>query len=279
LSAEEQKKTENSGSKSAEGGSTLSGLDSNQKPTGNQAEHPTGQKQTRFDSVKNFVKSYRVREFLKNPKTWFEIVALFVVICYTRYAGQQANTMNDTLVEIRKQTTSANISASAAQSAALTASQTLITTTNRFRIEQRPIVWLTNDIGKPDFVPQFNNPASPIGQIAWDWHFTNYGRTPAQNVKIRQYIKVGNEPFNLAYGHKQDAIGAPLPPGKTDFDTVPSRPITKDQFNKLISTDDSIAIKVLLEYTDADGSTYETSICMTNLRTGAIAYCKENYIK
>jgi hypothetical protein len=54
--------------------------------------------------------------------------------------------------------------------------------------QQRPIIWLTNDLGSPQYVNLTNKPGG--GQIAWAWHFTNYGRSPALRITFHQLIEI-----------------------------------------------------------------------------------------
>jgi len=104
LSTDEQKKADNPDTSRTESSSLLGDTALTKEQTENHTAQSTDKKTSHFDKVKDFVSSYRTREFLKDPKTWFEIVALIVVICYTRYAGQQVKSMNQTLGEVRKQT-------------------------------------------------------------------------------------------------------------------------------------------------------------------------------
>lgn len=150
-------------------------------------------------------------------------------------------------------------------------------TRDQFRQDQRPFVWLTNDLGQPEFVPK---PGTPTGQVVWDWHFTNYGKTPAYGIRFRQYFKVGNE-FRPGFGStEQPGIGSPLPPTKVNFSTNVSDPINADEFSRLIDLDQAIAIRIVMEYTDAYGGKYESGFCLERLRTKAITYCQDgNYVK
>jgi hypothetical protein len=60
------------------------------------------------------------------------------------------------------------------------------------RRAQRPYIWLTNGgLGSPRFV--LNQKNIGTGQVAWDWHYTNYGRSPAYNGTYQQYIKLGDQ--------------------------------------------------------------------------------------
>ena len=79
---------------------------------------------------------------LKKPKTLLEIAALVVVILYTRYAGQQAHIMNDTLIEIRKQTGFAEKSSRGAADAAKAAGDAVTTARDNFARDQRPCTFL-----------------------------------------------------------------------------------------------------------------------------------------
>ena len=161
----------------------------------------------------------------------------------------------------------------------LKATQSAIALTRtQFAKEQRPYVWQTAQTTAP---PTFHaNPKDPSsGQVTWDWHMTNYGKTPANGVSFTQEIKLGNESYVNSYGETGKDIGNPQAPGGDTFDTVISKPIKKDELDKLLAMNDGISIRIVIWYSDADGSTYESGICLSRTNAGSITYCKEgNYI-
>lgn|GEM_PF-6337524 len=65
---------------------------------------PTEQTTQSSKKVKTFLDYAKCD--LKKPMVWIELVALIFLIRYTHYAGQQSQSMNDSLSEIRKQTKS-----------------------------------------------------------------------------------------------------------------------------------------------------------------------------
>ena len=67
-----------------------------------------------------------------------------------------------------------------------------------------------------------------------------------------------------------------MPPGKDDFDTIPSEAITKERAADLLNTDHGVSIRAVIDYTDAYGGVYETEFCLSRLKSGAINYCKEH---
>jgi hypothetical protein len=56
-----------------------------------QARQTGHQKRGLLSRIMNLLRSYRLRQIIFNPLVWVEVVALVTVICYTRYAGQQAD--------------------------------------------------------------------------------------------------------------------------------------------------------------------------------------------
>lgn len=163
-------------------------------------------------------------------------------------------------------------SADAAKSAAITAHQALNDSKSNFIAEQRPILWLTDDIGAPQV---FKNPHDPTsGQLLWTWHFTNYGKTPPQDFRFKQYFKLGSAAPVQSHGELAESIGAPIPPGKKDFATVVSDPMKLIAINDLISKG-QVRILIVMNYTDITQKAYETGICLERTNAGSIAYCKE----
>jgi hypothetical protein len=167
----------------------------------------------------------------------------------------------------------------ATESAAKVASDTLTNSRKQFLTEERPIVWITNELGSPVFVP--NRVQKETGQIVWTVHYTNYGKTPTKDLKLAKSIKLGDQSFT-SYGEADGEVGAPLPPGKNDMTTFISEPgISKAQFNKLLAemAFHGVSISMRITYADAYGGDYETGVCLTKLNMGSIGYCLTgNYI-
>ena len=196
--------------------------------------------------------------------TWAAVVAASI------YAGVAAGQLS----EMRK-------ASRAAVDAVTQARQANLDARARFQQDERPYVWTTTTgLGAPQFVP---TPDKSTGQVIWTWHFTNYGKTPAYNVRFRQYISIDGGPFVESYGTPNDGDkGGPLPPTQDIFDTVVSKPgITPAEVSHAIGiSGKGVTIKIRVTYTDSALEMYETGICLTRLNTGAIAYCREdNYIK
>ena len=140
--------------------------------------------------------------------------------------------------------------ADAAQTAASTAKQALIDSRVNFAADQRPILWLTNQLGEPT---PFNNPKdSTNGQIIWTWHFTNYGKTPPVEVRFRDYFKFGDGAPVPSYGQESQDVGAPTPTGKDDFASVISAPMKRSDMRELIASG-KVGIIVVIQYSDLRG--------------------------
>jgi hypothetical protein len=165
------------------------------------------------------------------------------------------------------------------------ARETIQLTKDHFQEDQRPYVWLTNNLGKPEC--ENINPDASDCQVLWTWHFTNYGKTPARDVHFNAKINIGSNVLDQPREFAAFQIGAPLPPNKDDFSTaVHPTKISKEAFLNLLNMEKSILIFGRINYADAhghanaDGGQYETRFCYYRLKTGAITYCRDdNYIK
>jgi hypothetical protein len=198
---------------------------------------------------------------------WLTLIAI-VVYAYISYRQ---------LSEMRKAT-------EAATGALKTAQQANIDAENRFLEDERPYVWFTaSGTNGPEFV--LNPGSNPsTGQVFWQWHYTNYGKTPAYGIQwVHEEIKVGNGRSEVKLDRPYHfGSGTPLPPGKDDIAGIPSAPISPDEWPKLVLVDHSIQIKGRVDYVDSGGVLYESGFCMARLATGAAEYCdqsNENYIK
>jgi hypothetical protein len=141
-------------------------------------------------------------------------------------------------------------------------------TVENFIVDQRPYVSLTNNLGSPTAV------SAPDGKVVviWTWHFTNYGKTPANHVTYSHFMRLGNGAFEISNGSKGTAVGGPVPPTKDDFATVISEEIEPVDFTRYFAADKGISIAGTIDYFDAHGRSYETTFCVAKLSSGAIAY-------
>jgi hypothetical protein len=194
-----------------------------------------------------------------------EIILAIATLILAGIAGIQAYILATTDTSTRKV-------ADAASKAANVAEIALRTARDNFRTEQRPIVWLTNNPGSPEFMPN-QQKADGTGRIIWSWHFTNYGKTPALHLSFRHFMTIENS-SEQSYGSVSPFASAPLPTSKDDFATVISRPgFSADQFTKLMETN-GIGISGEITYSDVYGESYVTTFCLRHL-PHAIGYCKE----
>lgn len=210
-------------------------------------------------------------------QVWMALATTLAFIAAAVYAGIAAlqwRTMNKTYGEIQKQTPFIAQAATAAVTANSDAR-------DRFRQDERPYIWLTNDLGQPEILPPPGSNPAEGGVPVWTWKFTNYGKSPAYQIKFHYGMNTGSDALSKPRVFGPWQIGAPLPPNKTDFDTAFRNPkITMDEFRRLMNTDKAIVIFGQFFYTDAYGGKYETGFCLTHLQLGPIGYCREgNYIK
>jgi hypothetical protein len=204
--------------------------------------------------------------------TWGTWLAFIAAAIYAGVAARQSRIMTDTLNQVKLQTKAAQCAVQAALKANADAG-------DRFRKDERPYIAEAPKTTQPArFIP---NPVHPEmgGQILWDYHFSNFGKTPAYHLHEEQFIKLGDRPFVRSYGEPKHRGETILPPSGDNFITVISAPMQKQEYDRLLTITGGIQIKVRFLYSDAYGINYETGICETRLNTGAISYCEGNYIK
>jgi hypothetical protein len=199
------------------------------------------------------------------------VVLAVATIILAAIAGIQAYILATTDTSTRK-------AADAAAKSAATLETVLQTARENFRAEQRPVVWLSNEKGAPEFV--IDKTGDNTGQILWTWHFTNYGKTPALHISFRDFMNIENT-VEESYGAMGAFIGAPVPTNKDNFATVVSRPgISVDQFKRLMATDGAIGVSGEVTYYDALKNTTLRFGFKHNAVGGGSPYCKEgNEIK
>jgi hypothetical protein len=158
-------------------------------------------------------------------------------------------------------------------------------TAKNFIIDQRPYLWLS-DNGRPVV---YSNPDGQHAQISWTWFYTNYGKTPSNNMEFDSFIRLGEaNDFKPAYkgenGVVGRSVGAPTTPNKSDHATVVSEPIPKEKVTEYLDADRSVSISVVISYKGASNDAFETRFCLGKLKSGDIAYLRsskncENSIK
>lgn len=147
----------------------------------------------------------------------------------------------------------------------------------QFIKDQRPYVWLSNELGKPGRLPN--------GQIYWGlWYYQNYGKAPADNLVFNQGINLGTDALKKPRTFTgPDQPAPPLPPTKVDDSTsVSTDKISQEEYDQLLHSDKTIVVYGRFKYTDASGHPYESGFCFMHIVANTNPmYCPEpgsNYI-
>jgi hypothetical protein len=196
--------------------------------------------------------------------TWLAFAAAAI---YAGIAAKQKLIMDSTYQEVQKQTAAAQCAARAAQEAVRQAH-------DQFVQDQRPYMAQTaNTTQGPKF---FVNPVKPdSGQILWDWHMNNYGKSPAYDVSITEEINTGRG-FVHSVGQLQPVLAGAVVPNFESFRTIASQPMSRERFDELIKKDEGIAIRIVIKYRDSYRIPYETRLCFSHLASTAIVNsCRE----
>jgi hypothetical protein len=109
---------------------------------------------------------------------------------------------------------------------------------------------------------------------------TNYGKSPANNIRYIKEMKLAGHGWQLCHGEKGQDIGPPQLTGADAFDTVLSDTISKDEYKRLLGINEGISIRVRVHYAGMDGTKYETGLGLSRTDYGSIKYSEEgNYMK
>jgi hypothetical protein len=148
----------------------------------------------------------------------------------------------------------------------------------QFKLDERP--YIAQTIKSTSGPSWYQNPHDNTkGQITWDWHMTNYGKTPAQNITFTQEIKLVGRSWQPSHGEVAPNIGPPQVQGQDVFDTVISDEIPRTEYDRLMQITDGVSIRIKIHYTSLDGTAYDTGLCLSRTNAGSIPYCKtDNYI-
>jgi len=174
-------------------------------------------------------------------------------------------------------------SADAAASAAQTSSDILRNSRREAEIENRPILWVTKDLGAPQI--------EPSSGLAWEWHITNYGRTPALDVEVEQQAvinknaykcwrvvgpipsKYGNFNFPAPIAPSKEESGICLFPPSSYGANLSSEKWAKENFHNK----GTAQVRITLRYRDVYKAIHVTSICIQNAGFPTVPETKGEY--
>jgi|SRR5882672_3968418 len=162
----------------------------------------------------------------------------------------------------------------------------------QFVADQRPYVWLSFLDPSPARNPV---PIQVNHKLEADLHFVNYGKSPALKMAMNGHIFHGSNAQALAYAWLDEMEKKPLgelsrisdksvsvippvipsdPRRSPDYTTLESdKELTEDEFEFIKGNDFSFFVVSFLEYKDLSGNIYQTEICASHLKTGAMLNC------
>lgn len=145
----------------------------------------------------------------------------------------------------------------------------------QFRADERPYVWKLDQT--PFWILHYwANDRTGFGAASWDLAFQNIGKTPAYDVTIQTYVKIGvTRSYRRSCGEHGRGYGFPLPPGDKQYVTARSCPtLTHDELDKIAATENGTGVMADVQYRDAYGTPYETIICEYRQANGIMHLCK-----
>jgi hypothetical protein len=219
-----------------------------------------------------------------------------------RAAESAARTAGDTLKEIQKGGTDTHTLAQAASDQVTKLKEQVdqlkrsADETHNLVSQSRQAVATTESTATKDRRPYLSVvDASSLPRVienteaAWNFQYTNYGRSPAVRVLLRAQIvfgrfsdrKIDKELFERIHPPGFPEAGFILAPGQVGFSTAFSKETLSaadvDEINK---HDSGIVLLVHFEYFDMSGNEYSTEICQSRLVNGIISHCNvHNVIK
>jgi hypothetical protein len=247
--------------------------------TGNQP-HPPGPSTIEVRLPGEIIEYYQAEQRDRPAKGFWKLVTFWVQFGGVAIAFVLAWFNWGTLHQIQRQTPAIQQSATAASGAAKAAQDAIKQARDQFRQDQRPYVWLTNDIG-PFFRVSIGSGAvkAPAdGRLAFNFHFTNYGKSPAIRVTVRSRIVLGKDAEIVypAWKPLQTDSGSVLPPGKVDFNTAASdAAIEPSIVTKILAPGpyEPVVVHGIFHYSDLYGTEYTSEFCIGRGAGGNYYYC------
>ena len=142
--------------------------------------------------------------------------------------------------------------------------------------EQEPVIWVGNNLGTPNIVP---NPTHGSEQIDWTVHYTNVGKGLVSNGKYQSFVGLGDGAFEQTYGQIGWNPMSPVATNEDQFITVISSPKNQGLLGDFARTERGIRVLIHFIYFGISGKQHDAVICLTKLLTGAIQFCPGSYIK
>jgi hypothetical protein len=153
----------------------------------------------------------------------------------------------------------------------------------QFITDQRPYLWITNDMGPFAMAPQSTGNTS--GKLAYNFHIMNYGRSPAINCKTEGLIIFGlNGESKISFQPLDSSRSNTIvPPGRDIYQTawsdnpVESVLLTRIQTAGII---EHVTVAGYVEYSDTSGNMYSSEFCIERNPNLSMVFCEgHNSIK
>ncbi len=152
------------------------------------------------------------------------------------------------------------------------------TSWKQFVTDQRPYVWLTNDLGP--FTIASHSSGNTSEKLAFNFHFTNYGKSPAIYCRSEGRIVFGKNAENTIYFRSLDPKGGTIiPPRKDAFNTAWSdSPVDPALLTRIqtAGTIEYVTVSEYIQYSDTSGNTYSSEFCLQRNPGPGITFCKDH---
>ena len=175
----------------------------------------------------------------------------------------------------------------AANRAAGAAEQANSDSAEHFTEDERPYIFLNtslhpgagetaNDGNSGHFLTLFffDKSDPQKAKVYWTFHWKNYGKSPAVNVRVSKALELGGRAFEKWYwAPTVQVVGSVVPPDSDAFGTVVSEPISRADGERFLSTDFAMVLFGHIDYEGLDGRPYWTEFCVERQSNSAMANC------
>jgi hypothetical protein len=216
------------------------------------------------------VKTHKIADDTASPrrewiKVGIEAATLCAVIVYACL----------TLREWREMISARHVAQVAIETAKRSASEALSQVQRNFIADQKPYVWITDEIGP--FVQAPHSRGNTSDKLAFNYHFKNYGKSPAINCQEIGHILLGrNADKRIAFAPLDPGKGAVLPPGKESFNTAFSDQAIDPTLLADINSkgkDVYVTVAVHFQYSDTSGNVYDSEFCIQRDPFLSMVFC------
>ena len=230
----------------------------------------------------------KIREVWPSANHWTMVAALVSAISttvYACYAYKQWQTMSNQYTQMVQANNQTDRAIAESKRSANAAEEANADAVEHFREDERPYMGLDFSLQPPPGErPTPANAGSVIewksdtddptkGIVGWSFHYKNYGKTPALNVRIDRHLEVGPDAFTKIHWSAIGEAGVMVAPSQDGFVAAVSKTLPERDYQSARAANRQIVVFGHIDYEGLDGVPYWTEFCFFKIANGPLSFC------